>query len=241
MKITKVFKIEFDEPNPHWLCADNLAVALHSYCKNTQFSVKELMRFPDYVEHQDTEVDSHTLSGKDGRILHYENLLHKKGINLEAEMVAINEERKEFNCRCCGLSLAPHAKVCYACGSREIQAGHIDTNKISDGYHTFGELYEHRIQLFIALCKLKREYDNDCDRCTATNWGSVWRSKKHNDGSSYDGWFILGIDTRPGRQISYHLPMFKWDECDFAETLEAAPEWDGHSSNDVLERLKNKL
>jgi hypothetical protein len=27
----------------------------------------------------------------------------------------------------------------------------INTNQISDGYHTFGELYDHRISLFIAL------------------------------------------------------------------------------------------
>lgn len=44
MKITKVFKIKFDEPSPHWLCADNLAVALHGYCKKSgiQFHVEEV-------------------------------------------------------------------------------------------------------------------------------------------------------------------------------------------------------
>lgn len=38
--------------------------------------------------------------------------------------------------------------------------------------------------------------------------------------------------------ISYHLPLSKWDECAFANEFEKAPEWDGHTSNDVLERLK---
>lgn len=104
----------------------------------------------------------------------------------------------------------------------------IDTNKVSDGYHSFGELYEHRIELYVALCRsLTRNED-----------GFVWKSKIHSDGSCYDGWFLLGIGTIDGLQVTYHLPTSKWDDCLFAETLEKAPEWDGHTSNDVLERLK---
>ena len=38
-------EIEWDWPiNPadkHWLCADNIALALHSYCRNTKFVVHE--------------------------------------------------------------------------------------------------------------------------------------------------------------------------------------------------------
>jgi hypothetical protein len=98
-----------------------------------------------------------------------------------------------------------------------------DTNLISDGYHTFGELYEHRIVLFIALCrKLKK---------------NVWRSQTHSDGSRLEGWFILGIGYEQGEQITYHLPMSKWEETDFAETLDKSPEYDGHKSADVLQRL----
>ena len=99
----------------------------------------------------------------------------------------------------------------------------------SDGYHTFGELYEHRIALFIALCRTYADTHFPIE---------VWRSKLHFDGSSFDGWFIMGIRKEKGNQITYHLPMSKWDETDFAETLECAPEWDGHTSADVLERLK---
>ena len=40
MEITNTFKITCDEPSPHWLCADNLKVALESYCKNTTCAVK---------------------------------------------------------------------------------------------------------------------------------------------------------------------------------------------------------
>jgi hypothetical protein len=37
-----------------------------------------------------------------------------------------------------------------------------DRNDISDGYHTFKELYDHRVKLFVALCnaitKLRDEF-----------------------------------------------------------------------------------
>lgn len=107
----------------------------------------------------------------------------------------------------------------------------VDTNLISDGYHTFGELYEHRITLFIVLV---RHYSTH-----PKQRGQIWRSAVHSDGSVWDGWFMLGIGKDKGFQITYHLPMSKWDECSFAETLEIAPEYDGHTSNDVLQRLKN--
>lgn len=108
----------------------------------------------------------------------------------------------------------------------------IDTNKISDGYHTFEELYEHRITLFVALCRLlKNEYKLQMDG------QGVWRSKAHSDGSVWDGWFILGISTVKGQQITYHLPMNKWEQTEFAYTLDKAPDWDGHTAEDVLKRL----
>ncbi len=101
-------------------------------------------------------------------------------------------------------------------------------NDISDGFHTFDELYDHRITLFIALCRVVWSF-------TAV---PVWRSRLHSDGSSFDGWFVLGMNRESGKQITYHLPESRWDECDFAKELDRAPEWDGHAPADVLERLK---
>jgi hypothetical protein len=100
---------------------------------------------------------------------------------------------------------------------------------ISDGYHTFDELYEHRIINFIALCKVIRN---------ELTLHIVWRSELHSDGSRWDGWFILGINVDPGEQITYHLPISKWCDCDFVDiTLDKAPEYDGHTPNDVLKRI----
>jgi hypothetical protein len=111
-----------------------------------------------------------------------------------------------------------------------------DTNLISDGYHTFGELYEHRIRLFIALCKA---FYNDPQYQTGKK-AEIWASTKHSDGSSFGDWFILGIGKKKGQQITYHLPAKFWSEvCDFAEVLKKAPKFDEHTSEDVLLRLKN--
>lgn len=115
-----------------------------------------------------------------------------------------------------------------------------DTKDVSDGYHTFGELYEHRITLFIVLCK---QLHIERQRAIRTpgqmvRYDSVWRSQLHSDGTHYDGHFILGIGKDKGSQITYHLPMSKWDETSFAETLDKAPEFDGHTSEDVFNRLK---
>lgn len=109
--------------------------------------------------------------------------------------------------------------------------------EVSDGYHTIEELYDHRITLFIALCKVIWRRYSDMDM--TTNGKEVWRSKLHHDGTGYDGWFMLAIGEDPGKQITYHIPMSRWKETDFANTFDKAPvPFDGHSSADVLERLK---
>ncbi len=99
--------------------------------------------------------------------------------------------------------------------------------EVSDGYHTFNELYEHRNMLFIKLCRaLNRAF-------------YVWKSKTHSDGTTIPGWFILGLNKEPGEQITYHLPLYLWDEAGFAEPLLQAPPFDGHTSENVLDRLAN--
>lgn len=103
---------------------------------------------------------------------------------------------------------------------------------ISDGYHTFAELYEHRIAIFMALCRRI---------CKTEGSNEVWRSKLHSDGTKFDGWFVLGINIEHGEQITYHLPMSKWKSCNWPKiiTYEKAPFYDGHTSRDVLKRLNN--
>lgn len=103
-----------------------------------------------------------------------------------------------------------------------------DTSEISDGFHTFSELYAHRCVLFIALARMLNEFDHSI---------LIWRSKNHNDGSTYENWFLLGIHTDFGKQISYHIPDKMWEYTKFAQTLEFAPPFDGHTSKDVIARI----
>lgn len=123
---------------------------------------------------------------------------------------------------------------------QEFVLGGEDAMTVSDGSHTMDELYEHRYALFIALCRLisiEREQGEG-------EWPVAWRSKRHfvdaegKEEAMYDGWFIMGINQEQGKQMSYHLPLKCWDQTDFAVTLENAPAWDGHTTADVLERLK---
>lgn len=107
------------------------------------------------------------------------------------------------------------------------------TGETSDGYHTFNELYDHRITLFIALCRVVRS------RVPYESRTPVWRSKLHSDGTAIEGWYVLGIGTKPGWQITYHLPLARWDETNFVSELDRAPAFDGHTSADVIRRLRD--
>lgn len=52
----------------------------------------------------------------------------------------------------------------------------------------------------------------------------------------WDGWFIAGIGTEPGETLTYHLPISEWENMRFPE-VGHAPEWDGHTADDVLSLL----
>lgn len=100
----------------------------------------------------------------------------------------------------------------------------ISTKEISDGHHTFGELYYHRIILFCTLCNL------------FTNIS--WKSKKHYDEENdpmFSDSFITGINTPEGI-TTYHIKMRYWDLFDIPE-VERAPKYDNYSSKESLKRV----
>lgn len=106
-----------------------------------------------------------------------------------------------------------------------------EPGEVSDGYHTFNELYEHRCLLFCMVAQVFAISN-------IKNW-RTWKSWKHDDGSDYPGWFIAGLDLGAGT-VTYHLPASMW-ELYAGEYLDNAPEWDGHTSSDVINRLRNWL
>jgi len=96
--------------------------------------------------------------------------------------------------------------------------------EVSDGYHTFNELYHHRAVLFSVICN---NYKN-----------LAWKSKQHHDPSQpmYDGMFIVGINT-PNGSATYHYDIEPyWNMFDVQE-LDRAPEWDGHTPAEAIERI----
>lgn len=103
-----------------------------------------------------------------------------------------------------------------------VDAEPVITGETSDGYHTFNELYHHRAVLFSVIVKALPE--------------RAWKARQHHDGTMYSGMFIVGIDTPQG-QASYHYDIDPyWDMFECRE-LERAPEWDGHTPAQAIERI----
>lgn len=96
-----------------------------------------------------------------------------------------------------------------------------DLGELSDGYHTFNELYYHRLMLFVVICNTYKEH--------------AWKSDKHADGSMYEGYFICGVNTPKGA-YTYHYKLEYWDLFKVT-TLQNAPEWDGHKPEDITRLL----
>lgn len=104
------------------------------------------------------------------------------------------------------------------------------TEDTSDGFHTFKELYDFRMMYNAALFNewaLQNKYE-------------VHKSWLHHDGELClgGGWFIV-VAILPTGQISNHYPSEHWDLFKIPETETALFPFDGHTSQDVLNRLKN--
>lgn len=116
----------------------------------------------------------------------------------------------------------------------------IYADDISDGYHTISELYDHRRALTVALTKFIELYKMYFDSQGELR---AFRSLRHKDGTMFDGYFIVGIGYYVDQvddfvsKITYHYDLIYWDQFDHCVTLERAPEYDGHTGQDVIERL----
>jgi len=119
-------------------------------------------------------------------------------------------------------------------GSLDWEPNDMEIQDISDGYHSFRELYQHRNTLVIAL--LVQFIDKP--------GYYPWRAKTHADGTMFDGYFIVGCDglgnNKPPLDITYHLEIDPyWELSNELPTYEKAPEWDGHTPEDVVQRLQD--
>lgn len=107
----------------------------------------------------------------------------------------------------------------------------VDVGGISDGYHTFSELYEFRKLYNAALF----------NQWAAMGKNEVHKSRCHSDGELCfgGGWFIV-VAMLPTGQISNHYPISDWELFKCVE-LPKAYEYDGHTSKDVMDRLTNYI
>lgn len=107
------------------------------------------------------------------------------------------------------------------------------TEDTIDGYHTFKELYDFRL---LYNAHLFNEW-------YAQGKYNVHKSQRHYDGElcfGRDDYFVV-VATLPTGQVSNHYPMSDWDlfRCEAVEKAKA--EWDGHTSQDVANRLRDSL
>lgn len=116
----------------------------------------------------------------------------------------------------------------------------VEGTDVSDGYHTMSELYKHRWALTVALTKLIESHPDKLKSGALR----AFRSKLHNDGTMFEGYFIIGIGPYYNEpvddvimQISYHYELKYWEQFDHCVTIPKAPEWDGHTSQNVIQRL----
>ena len=96
------------------------------------------------------------------------------------------------------------------------------TGDTSDGFHTFNELYHHRAVLFSFIVT-----------CFP---GASWKSRRHHDGTMYNGMFIVGIET-PWGQATYHYDAEPYWDMFPCRELKRAPKWDGHTPDQAIERI----
>ena len=115
----------------------------------------------------------------------------------------------------------------------------MDIGDVSDGYHTFNELYDYRALYNAAFFNSLAVYVENMG-----NWVvdyDVHKSKKHSDGEDCfgGGWFVVMAELPTG-QISNHYPMKDWDLFNIPEK-EKANKWDGHTPQDVAKRMREFL
>lgn len=107
-----------------------------------------------------------------------------------------------------------------------------DMGEVSDGYHTFNELYRYRMLYNAAFFNL----------LARNGQVEVCKSRRHSDGEKCfgsDDWFIV-MAILPTGQVSNHYKSKYWDLFDVPER-ETAFEYDGHTPNEAADRLEKYL
>lgn len=142
-----------------------------------------------------------------------------KGVSQVLSAVAhlVNDNLEVGAEKSAGLRKLLEAKDCFVRQALKSEKT-VAIGDLSDGFHSFNELYAHRMELFKVICHQNKSH--------------AWKSKLHHDGTMFDDYFIVGVETPEG-QFTYHYPLKHWAEFE-VKALENAPAFDGHTSNDVV-------
>lgn len=114
-----------------------------------------------------------------------------------------------------------------------------DSGEVSDGWHTFDELYHYRMLYNAGMATYFHEFLEEHgpydDQFVVKSW-------RHSDGElcfGKDNYFVVVMQLPTG-QVSNHYKGEYWDLFKVPE-VERAPEWDGHTPQQAAERLEAYL
>lgn len=99
----------------------------------------------------------------------------------------------------------------------EMEKNHGMGSDIKDSFHTMSELYFNRMVMFTYIVN--------------SNKDKAWKSKLHDDGTGFEGFFLVVVDT-PAGQFGYHYQDKYWDYFNCQE-LERGKPYDGFEPNDI--------
>lgn len=111
-------------------------------------------------------------------------------------------------------------------GYTVFKPGSADDGDVSDGHHTFNELYQYRMLYNVHA---------------ALGWLAagipVSKSWRHSDGELCfgGGWFVV-VAQLPTGQVSNHYTVEHWDLFDIPQ-VDLSPEYDGHTPKIAADRL----
>lgn len=115
----------------------------------------------------------------------------------------------------------------------ELKSDNFSVGELSDGYHSFNELYRFRLLYNAALF----------NEWAKQGLYDVHKSKCHYEGGECfgGGWFVV-VAQLPTGQISNHYEQIHWDLFSEVPAFDKAKHpWDGHTSSDVETRMIDLL
>ena len=175
----------------------------------------------EYILNEDKFFNAHRVALEYYNLIQFAEDLYKKWYRITLDNWIRLKYSEKYNIN---ENISELEKIQYDILSYKNRYQEASVGELSDGYHSFNDLYNHRAVL-TALSFFHLPY--------------AWKSKVHEDGTMYDGMFIVGAPTPEG-MISYHYDLKYWDLFKIP-VLPHAPHYDGYTDDQVLDRITNYI